>query len=68
MSERHDAAEIALAIAREAAGLVMDVYATRFDVEYKSKDDPVTRADREANALVCEMARASSSSETASSP
>jgi 3'(2'), 5'-bisphosphate nucleotidase len=59
MSERHDAAEIALAIAREAAGLVMDVYATRFDVEYKSKDDPVTRADREANALVCErLARA----------
>jgi 3'(2'), 5'-bisphosphate nucleotidase len=59
MSERHDTAEITLAIAREAAALVMRVYATQFEVEYKSKDDPVTRADREANALICErLARA----------
>jgi 3'(2'), 5'-bisphosphate nucleotidase len=29
------------------------VYAGSFDVEYKVADDPVTRADREANALIC---------------
>jgi 3'(2'), 5'-bisphosphate nucleotidase len=47
-------AEVALAAAREAGELVMRVYETPFDVEYKAKDDPVTRADREANALLCE--------------
>jgi 3'(2'), 5'-bisphosphate nucleotidase len=30
----------------------MGVYAAPFDVEYKAKDDPVTRADKEANALL----------------
>jgi len=59
MSERQDAAEIVLAAATEAAALVMRVYATPFAVEYKSKDDPVTRADRESNALICQrLARA----------
>jgi 3'(2'), 5'-bisphosphate nucleotidase len=47
-------AEKVLSIARDAAALVMDVYATRFEVGYKVKDDPVTRADRESNELVCE--------------
>lgn len=47
------------AIAREAAKLVMRIYATDFAVEYKGKDDPVTIADREANTLICErLARA----------
>jgi 3'(2'), 5'-bisphosphate nucleotidase len=32
----------------------MRVYATAFEVQYKAKDDPVTLADREANALVCD--------------
>src|SRR5580693_2902193 len=32
----------------------MGVYAAEFDVEFKSKNDPVTRADREANALLCD--------------
>lgn len=41
------------AIAREAAVVVMDVYRTDFAVEMKGKDDPVTRADKEANALIC---------------
>jgi 3'(2'), 5'-bisphosphate nucleotidase len=41
-------------IAREASALVMRVYATDFTVDYKTADDPVTRADREANALICE--------------
>jgi 3'(2'), 5'-bisphosphate nucleotidase len=40
-------------IARAAAALVMEVYATPFTVELKGPEDPVTRADREANALIC---------------
>ncbi len=59
MIDRHAAAEAALSVAREAAQLVMRVYAKPFDVEYKVKDDPVTRADREANDLACDrLARA----------
>jgi 3'(2'), 5'-bisphosphate nucleotidase len=42
-----------LAIARRASALIMQVYAAPFEVEFKEKDDPVTRADREANALIC---------------
>jgi 3'(2'), 5'-bisphosphate nucleotidase len=45
---------VALSAAREAARLIMAVYEQGFDVEYKEKDDPVTRADRESNALLCE--------------
>jgi 3'(2'), 5'-bisphosphate nucleotidase len=48
------AADVALSAAREAAEIVMTVYATPFDVHYKAVDDPVTRADRESNALLCE--------------
>ncbi|WP_437690197.1 3'(2'),5'-bisphosphate nucleotidase CysQ family protein [Sorangium sp. So ce176] len=40
-------------IARAAAAVVMDVYATPFTVEMKGPGDPVTRADREANTLIC---------------
>jgi 3'(2'), 5'-bisphosphate nucleotidase len=48
-----------LAAALEAAKVVMGVYGAGFDVEYKAKDDPVTRADKEANALLCDrLARA----------
>jgi 3'(2'), 5'-bisphosphate nucleotidase len=54
MIDRRAAAEVALSIAREAARLVMRVYAEPFEVEYKVGDDPVTRADREANDLACE--------------
>jgi 3'(2'), 5'-bisphosphate nucleotidase len=46
-------AEAILAIAREAAALVLAVRAAGFDVELKGPNDPVTRADREANALIC---------------
>jgi 3'(2'), 5'-bisphosphate nucleotidase len=46
--------EEVLAIAREAAELVRAVYATAFAVEMKGPNDPVTRADREANALICQ--------------
>jgi 3'(2'), 5'-bisphosphate nucleotidase len=33
----------------------MDVYARPFDVDYKAPQDPVTEADRRANALICEL-------------
>jgi 3'(2'), 5'-bisphosphate nucleotidase len=57
--DRRAAGETALAAAREAAAVIMGVYAAPFDVEYKVADDPVTRADREANALLCaRLARA----------
>ena len=53
-SERLRMAFEALSIAREASELVLRVYAAPFDVAYKAKDDPVTRADRESNDLLCE--------------
>jgi 3'(2'), 5'-bisphosphate nucleotidase len=52
--ERAHAAQLALDIAQEAARLILRVQSAPFDVDYKGADDPVTRADREANALVCE--------------
>ncbi|MDC3955120.1 3'(2'),5'-bisphosphate nucleotidase CysQ family protein [Polyangium jinanense] len=42
-----------LGIAREAAEIVRAVYRTTFAVEMKGPNDPVTRADREANTLIC---------------
>ena len=44
--------EVATRLAREAGCLIMDVYATDFDVEFKGKNDPVTLADRRANDLI----------------
>jgi 3'(2'), 5'-bisphosphate nucleotidase len=46
-------ATILLGIARRAADAVMAVYGTAFAVELKGPNDPVTRADREANELIC---------------
>ncbi len=48
------ALEVVLSAAQEASAVVMKVYATPFDVAYKGKDDPVTRADHESNALLVE--------------
>ena len=45
--------DVALATARRASALIMEIYATPFTVEMKGPDDPVTRADREANTLIC---------------
>jgi 3'(2'), 5'-bisphosphate nucleotidase len=45
--------EAMLQIAREASALVARVYATDFAVDYKRPADPVTEADRQANALIC---------------
>ncbi len=41
-------------VAREAAALIREVYATNFGVDYKGPSDPVTEADRRANDLICE--------------
>jgi 3'(2'), 5'-bisphosphate nucleotidase len=54
MIDRARAADVALRAAVEAAAVVMRVYAEPFRVDYKGKDDPVTAADREANALLCD--------------
>lgn len=40
-------------IAAEAAAIVKDVYSAPFEVDYKAPKDPVTVADRRANALIC---------------
>jgi 3'(2'), 5'-bisphosphate nucleotidase len=45
--------EVMLRVAREASDVVASVYTTDFVVDYKGPADPVTRADREANALIC---------------
>lgn len=39
-------------IARRAGAIVMEIYATDFDVAYKGKSDPVTEADTRANAYI----------------
>lgn len=44
-----------LRIASSAAKVVMEVYARPFDVEFKGPQDPVTEADKLANALICEQ-------------
>jgi 3'(2'), 5'-bisphosphate nucleotidase len=46
--------EEALSIARLASDRVRAVYATPFKVELKGPGDPVTVADREANAIICD--------------
>jgi 3'(2'), 5'-bisphosphate nucleotidase len=40
-------------IGRAAAEVILEVYATPFEVEMKGPGDPVTEADRRANALIC---------------
>jgi 3'(2'), 5'-bisphosphate nucleotidase len=56
--DRRAALDRVLGIAREASEGIARIYAGAFDVEYKAKNDPVTRADREANTLICaELAR-----------
>ena len=41
------------AVAREAAVLIREVYASDFDVDFKGPRDPVTEADRRANDHIC---------------
>jgi 3'(2'), 5'-bisphosphate nucleotidase len=44
----------AIRIARAASEILMEVYATEFQVAYKSKSDPVTEADTRANTFIVE--------------
>src|SRR4051794_395691 len=44
---------VALSAAWRASALILEIYATPFVVELKGPNDPVTRADREANTLIC---------------
>jgi 3'(2'), 5'-bisphosphate nucleotidase len=50
----------ATAIAREASEILMEIYATAFTVDFKGQgtSDPVTEADRRANAHIVERLRA----------
>ena len=52
MEADRELAEV-LRIARLASDRVSAIYATPFTVELKGPGDPVTRADREANELIC---------------
>jgi 3'(2'), 5'-bisphosphate nucleotidase len=45
--------ETLLAVARSAAEVILEVYDRPFDVELKRAREPVTVADRRANALIC---------------
>jgi 3'(2'), 5'-bisphosphate nucleotidase len=44
--------EAAVAMAREAGEILLEIYATDFSVEMKGRADPVTEADRRVNELL----------------
>ncbi len=46
--------EVARELARRAGALILEHYGRGFTVEYKSKDDPVTQADKDANRIIVE--------------
>jgi 3'(2'), 5'-bisphosphate nucleotidase len=45
-------------IARDAGQAIRQIYASDFEVEYKGPGDPVTDADKTANALICQRLQA----------
>ncbi len=49
--------QIAVELARQAGGLILEIYDTDFAVAYKSQSDPVTEADKRANELIVEGIR-----------
>lgn len=49
--------QFAQRIAGDAARLIKTIYNTDFQVDHKGVNDPVTRADREANTLIVEALR-----------
>ena len=49
----------AVKLAREAGAVLMEVYATDFDVDYKGERDPITEADRRVNELLVTRLRES---------
>jgi 3'(2'), 5'-bisphosphate nucleotidase len=50
---RAEELSVMLRIAREASTVIERVYKSDFTIDYKGPSDPVTQADREANALIC---------------
>ena len=48
------ALDVVLEMADRASEVVLEVYATNFAVDYKAEADPVTAADKRANAILCE--------------
>ena len=44
--------EVAYDLAKQAATLILEVYASNFSVAYKGRNDPVTEADKRANELI----------------
>jgi len=48
---------VAVALARQAGQIVMDVYATDFAVAYNGTNDPVTEADRRGNDVIVQGLR-----------
>lgn len=48
----------AVALARDAGRILIEVYATAFDVAFKGASDPVTEADQRANAFLVEQLHA----------
>ncbi len=58
MTEAESILAALVEIAREASQIVEEVYARPFEVDYKGPKDPVTEADRRANALICERLEA----------
>jgi len=52
MSHYHQYLEAVIAIAKEAGAAIMQVYATKFDVEHKSDNSPLTQADLAAHHVI----------------
>src|SRR4051812_48981472 len=50
--------EVAVALARQAGGLIRDFQSRGLTVDHKAGDEPVTEADRQANALIVAGLRA----------
>ena len=50
--------DVASGLAREAGRILLEIYATDFSVACKGRADPVTEADRLANALLVRELRA----------
>lgn len=56
MIDWNDMSERVIAIARDAGAAILEIYANEadFNVEKKSDDSPLTRADRAANTVICD--------------
>jgi 3'(2'), 5'-bisphosphate nucleotidase len=59
MQDFEEEMTVSIRAAKRAADLISEIYATGFSVEWKGHNDPVTVADRKANALLVEAVKAS---------